>query len=93
MTCKPCATAEQDPLHPVYFANCEGCNVRMLAHGPAHFAAKEANAMTPSYRTALQHYFGDEWLEKHREVKAMHERIQQARRSMTNWRETKERAE
>jgi len=93
MSCKPCATAEQAPLHPVYIANCEGCNVRMLANGPAHFEAKEANTMTPAYRAELERNFGDAWLEKHRDVKAMHYRHQQARRSMPNWREVKEKSE
>lgn len=75
MTCKDCTQAQAAKHWPIFQADCHGCQVRALASGPAYHTAMAANAMTPSYRSALQSLFGDGWRAAHEEVKAEHARI------------------
>lgn len=79
MTCENCTHAVAKPHWPGYTAACRGCTVRALANSPAFFTATQAAAMTPSYRSALQSLFGEEWQDAHQEVKAEAERLKKLR--------------
>lgn len=75
MSCHHCQQAQTIKHWGGFQANCRGCKVRAIATGPAHHSAMQANAMTPGYRSALQHAFGEDWKQAHEEVKAEHLRI------------------
>ena len=80
--CRACGAAEIAPRDCAqYFAGCEGCAARALAHGPAFFEAAQAHVLTGSYRAALQSSFGSSvsLSEAHALVKAWADRIEAAR--------------
>ncbi len=77
--CDACTQAEKNPLSGSYYANCQNCAARSLAHGQDYFYARESDSMTPAYRSRLQEYFGNEWMAYHSKVKDWANRIEAAR--------------
>lgn len=83
MGCDDCKAAEVRPLHPVYQAQCLGCQARMIAHSPQRFDAIQAGAITPDYRDTLRRAFGDAWKEGAARVKAWADKIEAAMKEDT----------
>lgn len=77
MTCIDCNNATTIKHWPGYHAECHGCKVRALAHGPSYHASMLANSITPGYRNALRAMFGEDWRAAHEEVKAEHQRLKE----------------
>lgn len=80
MDCESCASADANPLSPLYAASCSECQARSLAHSPQRFDAIQAGVITPDYRSALQRTFGEAWKEGAAKVKAWAEKIDAAKR-------------
>ena len=65
-----------DPFSGALRADCDACNVRALAQSPAHHQSRAEGRMTPEYRAALGHSFGEGlWKAGHERVKAWAECI------------------
>lgn len=76
MSCDACTTALANPLSGLYRAGCLECEARALAQSPQFFDAVAAEAITPAYRSALEHTFGTHWKDGHTQVKAWAEKLQ-----------------
>lgn len=76
MNCEACTTARTHPLSGFYRAGCAECQARALAQSPQFFDAVAAEAITPGYRSALEHAFGSDWKDGHTRVKAWAEKLQ-----------------
>ena len=78
-TCTDCLAADGNPLWGGFHGPCDACTSRALAHGPIYFAAAQADALIPAYRSALQVAFGKDWQAGHERVKAWAQRISTAK--------------
>lgn len=69
--CPSCAAASVSAVSGAYHSNCQGCQVRSIAHGMQFFDSRQAGAMTAGYRAALRAVFGpDRVKDGHAAVKA-----------------------
>jgi hypothetical protein len=76
VSCDACTAALANPLSGLYRAACAECQARALAQSPQFFDAVAAEAITPGYRSALEHAFGSNWKDGHARVKAWAEKLQ-----------------
>lgn len=67
--CPDCQRAETNPRTARFTATCRECTARSLAQSPAFFDSARSEALTPTYRSALQFFFGGDWKAGHEMVK------------------------
>jgi len=81
MTCRSCASAEQQPDLDEFSSGCMSCSGRALAVTGAHLESLALGAITAAYRGALEKIFGaDRWRQGHELVKGWGEKLKGARR-------------
>jgi hypothetical protein len=69
MTCQACAEFAANSQSHSFYPGCTECIARGLSRSPIYWNAAQADAMTPSYRHALQNAFGENWKAGHARVK------------------------
>ena len=76
--CTDCASAMLKAAWGGFRSSCLGCAARAIAHGMLYFEAAKRDAMTPTYKAALQSTFGDGWRAGHDQVKAWARKLEAA---------------